>query len=113
MDKLHPPCCNTCGFVKADDQTSYMQRWLLGATPAVYTNSTFPAQSYSKFQNFSLTPHSSLNEVAEGTKTNKSRVEKRQRKNKKIEYEFKAAEKEKDINQTNKISEYLRSNLKD
>jgi hypothetical protein len=76
MDKLHPPCCNTCGFVNVDGQTSYVQRRLLGARPAFYTNSTFAAQSYSKFQNFSLTPHSSLNEVAEGTETNKSREEK-------------------------------------
>jgi hypothetical protein len=31
----------------------------------------------------------------------------------KIEYEFKETEKEKDINQTNEISKYLSSNLKD
>jgi len=82
-------------------------------TPAVYTNSTFPAESYSKFQNFSLTPHSSLNEVAEGTETNKTTEEKKTTQKQKIEYEFKAAEKEKDINQTNKMSKYLSSNLKD
>lgn len=112
MEKLHPPCFNTCGFVKVDDQTSYMQRRLLGATPAVYTNSTFPAQSYSKFQNFSLTPHSSPSEVAERTETNKQieRRKKTMKKQKKIEYELKATEKEEDINQTNKISLYLSSN---
>jgi hypothetical protein len=31
----------------------------------------------------------------------------------KFEYELRATEKEMDINQTNKISKYLRSNLKD
>jgi hypothetical protein len=54
-----------------------------------------------------------LNEAAEGTETNKSRQEKKTTQKQKIEYEFKATEKEKDINQANKISKYLNSTLGD